>query len=93
MSFLNFAFSPVFFSIMACYFIVWRNKRNEFVCNRLLSIIIISFLICFIYPWLNYKIEVKYYIFEQFYLFCFLSSLVAVVINLIVYFILYRRCI
>lgn len=56
-----------------------------------LSVIALSLVICFIYPLTNLWLDIKYYKFEGFFIYCFLSSVVSVVINVCLSLIFFRR--
>jgi tellurite resistance protein TehA-like permease len=91
MDFFNFSFPPLFFSVMAyCFFL--RKARNKVLKKKkhVLVILMISIIICFAYPFGNTALNINYQYFDNFVLFCFLTSLLAVLANLAVYFFYYR---
>lgn len=91
MSFIDFSFSPVFFSIMACYFFIGRNRHKTLSRKTLCLAVLLSSLVCFVYPLVNSWLGIKYYPFEGFLIFCIWSSVMSVVINVLFYILFYRR--
>lgn len=82
MTLLSFAFSPVFLSVMAFCIILRSRSYPQKKHNRVILLILICFFVCFLYPLTKVYLTRSYNIFDNFYLFCFLSSLVAIVINI-----------
>lgn len=85
MSLLSFGFPPVFFSVMA-FVILLRSRYVSYKKNiKVLLSIPLSFFVCFLYPLTEVYVRHSYIVFEGFYLFCFISSLVAVTINVVIF--------
>lgn len=81
----SFWFSPVFFSVLA--FLFYLHKRND-LQKKILHIsklIVISFSVCFAYSLSSIYINERYAMFDDFFLYCFISSLIAMFINIIIY--------
>lgn len=85
----SFAFSPVFLSIMAFLFFINGKYKPKTTVKSFIAIFALSFFICFIYPLVKTHVTNSYNMFDDFYLFCFISSLIAVAINSI-FFIMMR---
>lgn len=81
MTLLSFAFSPVFclswHSVLFCAAApIQKNTQQTY------SIDLNMFFVCFLYPLTKVYLTGSYNIFDNFYLFCFLSSLIAIAINI-----------
>lgn len=79
----SFIFSPVFFSVMGFVFFIRSKFRPKAKHIQLVFLVLFSFTICFVYPLTGVYITNSYNIFDDFFLFCFISSLVAVAINIL----------
>lgn len=85
MSLIAFGFQPIFFSTIA-FVILLRGRYTAYKKSiKLFMSIPLSFFICFLYPLTKVYVTHSYTFFDGFYLFCFISSLVAVAINVIVF--------
>ncbi len=84
MTLLSFGFSPVFFSVMA-FCIISRSKLYpQRTRNKVIVLILLTFFICFLYPLTKVYLVGSYGIFDKFYLFCFISTLIAIAINVVI---------
>lgn len=85
MTLFSFCFAPVFFSVLACLFFLHGNTDLHKKKLQIFILILISVSVCFAYPLSNVYISGRYEIFDDFFLFCFLSSLISMFINLMIF--------
>jgi len=79
----SFAFPPVFLSVMSFVFYNFGRYKNKTCLNKVAAMVMLSFLICFVYPVVTVYTTNRDDLFENFYWYCFISSLVTVAINYI----------
>lgn len=82
MTLLSFGFPPVFFSVMAFIIILRSKLYSQKKSIKIITLILLSFFVCFGYPITKVYIANSYIIFDGFFFFCFIASLVSVAINL-----------
>jgi hypothetical protein len=91
MSFFEFSFAPICFSLMACcIFFKWGIKTSQIKYNIAL-IEGISLVNCFIYPYLHYETERQINTSENFILRSFIASSISIFTNLVIYFLHFRK--
>lgn len=91
MSFFEFSFAPICFSLMACcIFFKWGIKTSHIKYDIAL-IVVISLINCFIYPYLHYETERQSHISGHFISYCFFSLSISIFANLIIYFLHVRK--
>lgn len=85
MTFFDFSFSPIFFSLFACWIHIRKNKNNLRTHYDIPFILIASFATCFIYPFANVYLDTTYLPFNSFIPFCFYASAIAISVNVVIY--------
>ncbi len=87
MSFLSFSFSPIWLSFISFIIFIHVNANKSSITVNIIALVIISFSICFGYPFTNIFITEKYFYFDKFIVFCLLSAAISMFINLIILYI------
>ena len=90
MSFYEFAYMPVFYSLMSCCISFIFKKKVRSMKYDIVTVFITCAVICFTYPFVNYWFGNEYHFFDNFVLYCFLSTVISIAVMLAVYFI-YRK--
>lgn len=82
MNLLSFGFPPVFFSVMAFVIILKSKLYLQKKTKKFFVLILLSFFVCFGYPLTKVYIANSYFMFDGFFFFCLIASLVSVAINI-----------
>jgi len=90
MSFYEFSYMPIFYSLMSCAISFFFRKRARTAKHDIATVLITCLIISFTYPFVNYWLGMEYYFFDNFVLYCFLSTAISIAIILTIYFI-YRK--
>ena len=90
MSFYEFSYMPIFYSLMSCAISFFFKKRVRTIKNDIAIVFITCLIICFTYPFVNYWLGAEYHYFGNFVLYCFLSTAISIAITLAIYF-TYRK--
>lgn len=85
MSLFSFGFAPVFLSVMG-FLIILRSKILPYrAIFRFFLLSSISFFVCFFYPLTKVYITKSYTIFDGFFFYCLIISIVSMVINTVIF--------
>jgi hypothetical protein len=91
MSFYEFSRMPIFYALLACW-ISFICRKTGSVGDGPWQISLFSMFICFVYPGVNAWLgESGYHLFDNFVLYCLMSSGIAIAANLTLYFFYYRK--